>query len=341
MFTNPVIGGENTLIRSAIRSPDYVAGVSGWTINKDGTAEFNNAVFRGEVLVTDPDGSYVRIYDENPGDGALIEMGLPSGVGVTQTPGRLFTDTSIPFFGMPGIVLESPSVDGAPVAVISLGSNTTSDTSIGLMGATDIRHQAENDLDLLAGNAVGVQLTQPDGQFNVTGTRLISSFDGRMRLGPDDGEVSRGWVAGAIITANNAGVINSEAVQLSALDGAGNPFTFRAGRAYKVVVRGGVTTTATASPPLWRLKKTNTGGQQFDVWRTACTATGTTFPATYTTGFRCDPANDVTAIIVLTLTAPAGVTIQLTGAATSPAVLDIYDDGIADNTYRSGLPVLV
>lgn len=48
-FTNPLVAGT-TLIRTAIHSPDYVAGVSGWTINKDGTAEFNNVTVRGTLV---------------------------------------------------------------------------------------------------------------------------------------------------------------------------------------------------------------------------------------------------------------------------------------------------
>jgi hypothetical protein len=47
-FTNPLVAGL-TLIRTAIRSPDYVAGVSGWAINKDGSCEFNNATVRGAI----------------------------------------------------------------------------------------------------------------------------------------------------------------------------------------------------------------------------------------------------------------------------------------------------
>lgn len=47
-FTNPIIAGT-TLIREAIQSPDYVAGVSGWSINRDGSVEFNNAVVRGTL----------------------------------------------------------------------------------------------------------------------------------------------------------------------------------------------------------------------------------------------------------------------------------------------------
>jgi hypothetical protein len=49
-FTNPILGGLGTLIRAAIRSPNYVAGLAGWSINKDGSAEFNNLVSRGDFL---------------------------------------------------------------------------------------------------------------------------------------------------------------------------------------------------------------------------------------------------------------------------------------------------
>lgn len=52
-FSNDIVGGT-TLLRPAIRSPNYVAGVSGWTINRDGTSEFAGGTFRGAVIVIDP-----------------------------------------------------------------------------------------------------------------------------------------------------------------------------------------------------------------------------------------------------------------------------------------------
>lgn len=45
------------------RSPNYVAGVSGWTINQDGSVEFNNGTFRGNIV-----GGALYIYT---GAGAL------------------------------------------------------------------------------------------------------------------------------------------------------------------------------------------------------------------------------------------------------------------------------
>lgn len=48
-FSNPIIGGAGTLIRQAIQSPDFVTGVSGWAIRRDGTVEFSDGEFRGDI----------------------------------------------------------------------------------------------------------------------------------------------------------------------------------------------------------------------------------------------------------------------------------------------------
>lgn len=48
-FSNPILAGEE-LIRSAIRSENYVAGSSGWRISRDGDAEFNSLTARGNIV---------------------------------------------------------------------------------------------------------------------------------------------------------------------------------------------------------------------------------------------------------------------------------------------------
>ena len=52
-FRNEVAGG-NTLVRPALQSANYVPGVSGWRISRDGSSEFASAVYRGPVIVIDP-----------------------------------------------------------------------------------------------------------------------------------------------------------------------------------------------------------------------------------------------------------------------------------------------
>lgn len=48
-FSNPVANAVGTLIRKAMNSVNYVTGVAGWIIRRDGSAEFSNVVVRGEV----------------------------------------------------------------------------------------------------------------------------------------------------------------------------------------------------------------------------------------------------------------------------------------------------
>lgn len=48
-FSNAVVGGAEYLIRSAIKSANYIANVAGWRIAKDGTADLNNATVRGSI----------------------------------------------------------------------------------------------------------------------------------------------------------------------------------------------------------------------------------------------------------------------------------------------------
>lgn len=89
-FGNPIIGGNNTLVREAIQSEGFATGVSGWRITRDGDAEFNSAEVRGVIIVSDPDGSRVTIFDEDPGDGAVIDL-LPADDTPSPVAGRLST----------------------------------------------------------------------------------------------------------------------------------------------------------------------------------------------------------------------------------------------------------
>lgn len=48
--TNPIVGGTALRI-PAIQSPNYVAGSTGWSINQDGTAEFNGLTIHGSIVL--------------------------------------------------------------------------------------------------------------------------------------------------------------------------------------------------------------------------------------------------------------------------------------------------
>lgn len=74
-FSNPIVAGEE-LVRSAIRSPDFAAGVAGWIIRRDGSAEFNDVTARGSLLAGTPGGTRIEITGTPPSitlfDGSTI-----------------------------------------------------------------------------------------------------------------------------------------------------------------------------------------------------------------------------------------------------------------------------
>ena len=79
-FNNPIIGGGGALVYPSIHSPDYVAGSTGWTVNKDGSAEFNSltirGTFNGHDFVINADG--VFFYSPSEGAGNLIISNAPA-----------------------------------------------------------------------------------------------------------------------------------------------------------------------------------------------------------------------------------------------------------------------
>lgn len=50
-FRNPIVGGGGALIYDNIHSPGFTHGSTGWSINKDGTAEFNGVTVRGTIIL--------------------------------------------------------------------------------------------------------------------------------------------------------------------------------------------------------------------------------------------------------------------------------------------------
>lgn len=65
-FQNSILAG-NTLIREAIQSENFVSGSTGWQIQADGSAEFNDVVIRGGTTV----GGDFLAYSGVPGPGTL------------------------------------------------------------------------------------------------------------------------------------------------------------------------------------------------------------------------------------------------------------------------------
>lgn len=67
-FTQPLATASGKLIYSALQSPDYAANLTGWTINKDGSAQFNNLTVTGGTI---QQGLYL-FYGGVPANGNLV-----------------------------------------------------------------------------------------------------------------------------------------------------------------------------------------------------------------------------------------------------------------------------
>lgn len=128
-FTNPILAG-NSLARPVEKSPNYVTGVSGWAIFKDGSVEFNNGIFRGTIsagtfegddFIINPNGAF--FYSGTPALGNLIfSITSATGSNVDQFGNVYFGPGSVAYggAGLPYVVMSS-NFEGAPG--FALGSN--------------------------------------------------------------------------------------------------------------------------------------------------------------------------------------------------------------------------
>lgn len=152
-FQSSILAGV-TLVRAAIRSPNYVPGVSGWTINQDGSSEFNDVTVRGELFVTDPSGSYVRIFN----NGGVPQINMqgplytdPGPAGAGQSGAQIFADTQqlgassfgrlrliSPEFTAPGFSNAQIFLSGESFDSAFPSSATISADEITLSGPTDV-----------------------------------------------------------------------------------------------------------------------------------------------------------------------------------------------------------
>lgn len=198
-FGNPIVGGAGSLVRQSIHSPDYVAGVSGWTINKDGTAEFNSTTIRGDLRVVGANGSEVWIHEVDTS--ARIDVYSPSPDPLVN-PG--YIEGSLPFPTGPELTLVGPTYGNTPPldpAVINLRKNlTTGDGVIGI---------SANQLDLTTsttGDPGQLTIFHDATIFDSTAAQVMCAGEIRSNLNPYS--TSGAWAglkSGAFYEANGAG----------------------------------------------------------------------------------------------------------------------------------------
>jgi hypothetical protein len=330
-WDDPIAAGDGSLIFPAIKSPNYVQGVTGWYIGRTGDAEFNDVTVRGEVDVNGNDNSSIRIFNNGgqptillqPDDftDPAVDAANPAIILAVSEDNALASSASLflqsPEFSGPGyeaafIDLEGENWDH------SVGARIGMSGTVIMTGALEVLGQAEfNGLTSFLAAVDAVSLIVVNALDVGSGTDNIT-LNGR--------DIGNGWISGDSIAASNPGVTTAtEVIQLTAQDSAGNSALYRANRVWKVTVSGNAITTSTAAAqPLWRLRKTNTAGQVLDVWRTSCSSNGAGYSCSYTTFFRTG-ANAVTADLVLTLAGVVGQTITMSAGATGPGAINVED----------------
>jgi hypothetical protein len=125
-FSNPVSNAIGTLVRKALQSFGFVAGVFGWQIQRNGNAEFNNVTIRGQVIegvtgglrVEVGPGAVIKFYNAaNVLVGQLDATGYVVGNDLSNLVTAALAGTFVA--GPPGLTFTGPSLQLQPGASFS------------------------------------------------------------------------------------------------------------------------------------------------------------------------------------------------------------------------------
>lgn len=304
-FSNPIVGGAESLIRSAIKSPNYTPGVIGWIVSKDGSAEFNNALFRGELRVDGTGNAYILIYERPVPNRPTIEL-MPNVVGAV--PAEIFADNGQLFISAPAL---PPEVGGATLVL--------DDSNPGVHKAQFYSSQAGATMTLEVQGGLDLVLTQTDSHIR------INNVDGMVQM-----------IGNPASVIANSGAIGGAGVETVTLTLAARNWV--QGRAYRLDYSSLYNVSVAPNRPIFTFRKTNNVGQILRTCDLAAVNTGqhtAELSCIFTVG-----AATVNAALVITLgTNSAGFTVTQLASAGQPSWLIPYDIGAAANYANA--PVLV
>lgn len=299
-WRNPFISA-GILVSPDLRSRDYVPGVSGWIITSNpGFAEFSSLITSIISSV-----SQINMIDV----GGLITLRTNQTNMVTMEMSSVGADTNSSTLG--GLVVETLNFGNANEQLQARWgtghpSNTTDDASLIMLS------EAADSSSLP--NAV---FSCP---LNVVGTFSVDGVD-----------QGKGLLDNTIISASTAAVGNTETVALSlpSLDYAAN-------RAYRVVFEGNHTVSVANNSTSFKVRKTNTAGQQLQDIRFPALTTTTNWAGFSTPFITSSALSGVT--LVLTIQGGAAFNSTINASGTRPAILSVYD--IGPSSDYTGLPTL-
>lgn len=253
-FVNPILGGGGALVRAAVKSPNFLTGVSGWTIKRDGSAEFNNLVIRGEFrgteFIIDSDGLF--LYNGTPALGNLIGS-MAGASGVDQfgnaydagfTMGDNAANTYVQMSSLGSLFLASDNDWDNPAAL-------SVQPPLSAFGVSTVVQSATN--NTAPGDAAVALILDPgnedgSGDATVRFDTPFSTVPVNLELG--DVDQGRGIHSQVSIVASVTGITATETV-LMTLPSA----TYQAGRAYRVTLWGLAQSTTAGTYFLYRVRK--------------------------------------------------------------------------------------
>lgn len=231
-FDDPLVAGA-TLVRLAIQSADYVPGVSGWRIARNGDVEFNSGNFRGDVVVTAADGTRVTILASN---GSEINF---------RPPTAFFNE----FADKSGSITSSVASDGttALYAYLVLKSPVVDDTT--RVGSNLYMFSEPEPGQVHSQMRYRNSLARIEGDLRVYEGDLLIDRD-IIGVGPDKGQLGRGIVEVVSSSAATGAIGTTETVVLTSTNR-----IWREDYAYRIDLNGVFTTSVGSSRPLWRVRK--------------------------------------------------------------------------------------
>lgn len=142
-FRDPIVSG-NTLVREAIQSGNYVAGVAGWKISSNGDAEFNSVAVRGwfntqttgitrhieinrpRVSPLIPQPGQIEFFSDDPNEFSAAVIGATWTSGDPNPYLNLISPTVLADRSRTQIVMRAPNNGAAGTGLISASTNGAS-----------------------------------------------------------------------------------------------------------------------------------------------------------------------------------------------------------------------
>lgn len=364
-FSNPVSNAVGTLIRTVLKSLNYVANTTGWAIFKNGNADFATGSFRGTITVTGPNGAQIIIdtgatypnltfwSPDHTNSGGLSITGGASGADMLMTSGKFTPADTIPRrsrLWMDGAVDQTLLHVFKESNQASLGGNVLLTSGSIFVGYRDsdggIFYYLTLDKNGNGGFSSGVTFHTPNGS--------VQEMDAGSALNFANGAGFQRRNGGAVSVAGDPGkgiinyVTTIGAATASANTVAGAPFSaeivciqltnhvFEDGRCYGVIVFGGYNAGSNTTSANFKIRQgaTTAGTLLWDYWWTPPIpgTGGGVGPAVMSgPGYikRNVGAGNTTSSIVLTLLTNNAGTGQHYSDATHARGLYLWDVGVA------------